>query len=348
MSIRESDLSWEFFGPDHTATLGFHLVRTLAETAATQLPALADLFPFRQSWACETHIDSNWWMARLSDSLTSGVPRTGELADVEVVAAGRRIATEIPFPDLEMIIKGLPAPSLTARCFTYVGPREGSLASYPHVMACFEEWANSIVVPSVERWNQERVIRALPASPSYDVQRILRSAYVVESDSASRQGTCFHLLGVGLVTCDHVLEADSRVFRASEAHLSWPVVVTKRNKAVDLAILEVPAALRGDGLDQGDIEGVKQMSHVAVVGFPNFRRGDSGILSPGFVVGFRTVSAIRRFLVSSAIVAGTSGGPVLDRTGRVVGVAVTGADRLGDAPETEDHGVIPIDATALL
>jgi V8-like Glu-specific endopeptidase len=60
------------------------------------------------------------------------------------------------------------------------------------------------------------------------------------------------------------------------------------------------------------------------------------------------VSGIRRILTNAPIVAGTSGGPVLDKDNRVIGVAVTGAEIMEKAQETEDHGIIPIDALKFL
>ena len=65
---------------------------------------------------------------------------------------------------------------------------------------------------------------------------------------------------------------------------------------------------------------------------------------PGEVAGFRPVSGIRRILVSASIVAGGSGGPAVNSTGEVIGVAVTGADGMETVGQTENHGVIPIAA----
>lgn len=64
--------------------------------------------------------------------------------------------------------------------------------------------------------------------------------------------------------------------------------------------------------------------------------------SQGKVIGTRTISGIQHLLVSNPLVTGNSGGPVLNREGKVIGVVVTGADSLRSAPTTEKHGLVPI------
>ena len=182
----------------------------------------------------------------------------------------------------------------------------------------------------------------------YDTEAILAEVYVLESEAEAIQGTCFNLAGVGLVTCAHVLRPGLYAFSPSDVARRYPVEVLSSNPAVDIAIVQAPELELGEGLPKGSADDAQQMDEIIVAGYPNYRLGDSGVVMPGSVTGFRTVSGIRRILVSASIVAGSSGGPVLNKQGHVIGIAVTGADRMEDAGETEHHGVVPIDALTFL
>jgi S1-C subfamily serine protease len=194
-------------------------------------------------------------------------------------------------------------------------------------------------------WLRNRIrlgaVAAVPTAPQFHYDQ--RALWVLESEHASNQGTAFALAGSGLITCQHVIHADTKAFRPDDWESKWPVTVVCASSDLDLAILKIDAPLSPDFV-AGSGHGVKQLDQIAVLGFPNYRLGDTGVLSPGFIVGHRMVSGIRRILVNAPIVAGNSGGPVLDRNSRVIGVAVTGADRMEDAQTTEDHGAIPIEA----
>jgi len=102
------------------------------------------------------------------------------------------------------------------------------------------------------------------------------------------------------------------------------------------------------GLEIGDSDTIQLNDHIAVAGFPNHNYGDTGIFSPGLIIGFRTVSSIRRFLTNIPLIAGNSGGPIISSKNKVIGVAVTGADKMENAGITENHGIIPINALRVL
>jgi S1-C subfamily serine protease len=186
----------------------------------------------------------------------------------------------------------------------------------------------------------------VPEPPNFDVAAILGAMWVLECDAACIQGTAFALSDVGLVTCAHVLGADTHAFRFDKPEGKFKTKVLRSHDVIDLAVLEIDTELHY--LRAGDPNALKQMDHLLVAGHPNYRLGDWPFVSPGLLIGWRTRSAIRRLMTNAPIVRGASGGPVLDRQGLVVGVAVTGAERFSQAGETEDHGIVPIDALGLL
>jgi hypothetical protein len=183
--------------------------------------------------------------------------------------------------------------------------------------------------------------------PSFDTERIIEALWVLECDETSRQGTAFELTDYGLITCDHVLGENTHAFRHDAPHKKYPVTIIGREADIDIAILSIETKFRAP-LTKGTADNLKQMDYLAVSGFPNYRINDSGVVVPGHVVGFRTVSGIRRILTDAPIVAGNSGGPAIAVDGSVIGVAVTGAERMEETQETENHGIIPIDALRYL
>lgn len=219
--------------------------------------------------------------------------------------------------------------------------------SWPDIHTHAARWLNEVVLPKVLENNRTRVLRAIPQPPTYNIAQICDAVWVLESDADGKQGTAFALDDLGLVTCEHVLGKNTRAFRWDKPEKSYAVSVKKKHAVVDLAVLTLDIPI-GSSLRRGSPDEAKQMDHILVAGHPNYRKGDSPVVVPGLIVGFRPVSGVRRFLTNAPIVAGSSGGPVLDATHRVVGVAVTGADRFDATRETEDLSIIPINALELL
>lgn len=230
---------------------------------------------------------------------------------------------------------------------TYVGQYQGQYVSWPDIAGYIVDWLNGFVLPHAIETNRQRVLRAIPEPPAYDVSKIARSLWVLECDTDCEQGSAFMLDEVGLVTCNHCLATNTMAFRHDAPTKKFPVSVVKRHDVIDLAVLSIDFE-SAVYLPRGRPDDLKVMDHLLVSGHPNYRLGDSAVVVPGFVVGFRMKSAIRRIITNAAIVAGSSGGPVLNRSGEVIGVAVTGSRSFTTSGETEDHGVIPIDALDLL
>ena len=104
----------------------------------------------------------------------------------------------------------------------------------------------------------------------------------------------------------------------------------------DVAILHQPKCNVTE-LEIGDPSSVVRGDHLIIAGYPNYQFGDSAYVTETRVAGTRTVTAQSRYLLDGPIVAGINGEPVLDKDGRVVGIAVTGADTMENSQNTENH-----------
>lgn len=163
--------------------------------------------------------------------------------------------------------------------------------------------------------------------------------WVLECDEAMIQGTAFALDGIGLVTCAHTLGSKSVGFRASSPASRSVLTVVARDDQLDLAVLQPDGDL-GPSL-KFDSNYIPEMGdQITAAGFPNYQIGDSGHFIPQRIVGFRPAAGARRALLDGPIAAGMSGGPVVDSSGRAVGVVVSGAEVLSQANMTERHGFI--------
>jgi len=335
------DLLWDTTDVPHIH-IPAAITGELARAVNDQFRDLSDLFPFHVRALSESFFSDGWFVITLKDEPTAGLPTGGTMSAETLAAIKARV---LPFASRSYAdLKNLLGPDwISPTRFTYVGPYDRQRASWPDISAHLMAWVNDQVMPRVFEMNAARVLRAIPSPPAHDIDSVQSACWVLESAAHFKQGTGFALNGIGLVTCDHVVEEDTVAFRADCPNTKYEVQVIARNADLDLAILHLPDGVGGQ-LEKGSADNVSLMAHIAIAGFPNYRLGDTGTFTPGLVIGFRTVAAIRRILTNAAIVAGTSGGPVVDRLGQVIGVAATGADRMENAGATEHHSIVPIDA----
>jgi trypsin-like peptidase len=190
----------------------------------------------------------------------------------------------------------------------------------------------------------------IPAIFRFNFEDIHQSLFVLEDvTNQSVQGTAFALAGVGLVTCHHVLTPHTKAWRAANPFNQYSIETIAANGDLDLAIIRLQAppgksSPLGTELEARIAPELEQWEEITVAGFPNYRVGDLAQIIPCLVVGSRIISSIRRLMVNAPIITGMSGGPAIDSDNNVVGVAVTGADRMETVSDTEKHGIIPIGA----
>jgi len=169
-------------------------------------------------------------------------------------------------------------------------------------------------------------------------EKIQAALCVLEGNKS--QGTGFFLNGFGLVTCHHVLQNGLEAFRSDKPRKRYKTRVTAKNEIIDLALLKT--RLVHKHFLEGDFRELKRGEQVYLCGFPKYSPGTTEITVSAQVIGSRLHFGFRRYLLDKAIVVGNSGGPVIDMSGKVIGVAATGtSDRRKRNPD-EQFGIIPL------
>lgn len=230
--------------------------------------------------------------------------------------------------------------------YTYIATHHNGEISSLRFYQLITDWLNDILI-DISKENRTRILRAIPEQPMYDIEPFFKMLWVLESDANISQGTGFSISENRIVTCSHCVFEDTVLFRYDNYNTKYGIKNIKKNDALDLAIIDIDIPL-DNFVEIGQPDQANHMDHVLILGHPNYRIGDTVNIQPGLISGFRMPHGVRRLLTNAHIVAGCSGGPALDAHGKVLGVAVTGADWEGNADRTEDHGIIPINAIELL
>jgi hypothetical protein len=329
------------------ADIGFGITKKLQELIVeNKLLDIFDLFPFRNSWDLVGHVNDDWLIIRISDRLGPGMPTIGKLKDQDLRSIINKIEPFRSRSYLE-VFNLLGNDWFSADKFTYVGIQKNLQISFSDITTFLLDWLNHLVISEVYNKNESRIMRAVPKAPQYDIKKIYDSIWILESEESFSQGTAFYLNGTGFITCQHVLGKNTMAFHPSNVTKKYPVTVLAENETIDLAMIKIDD-INVAGLFSVSADNINQTEHICIAGYPNYRLGDTGTITPGVITGFRVVSSIRRMLTNAPIIAGCSGGPVINAFNKVVGVAVTGADCMEKAQTTDNHGIIPIDALSLL
>src|SRR6185437_4132559 len=146
---------------------------------------------------------------------------------------------------------------------------------------------------------------------------------IVTSDANGQPlalGSGFSVGDSVIATNMHVIEGASaariKVIGRPETYTVGGVIGT--NPTADLALLKVNG-LNAPPLQLGDSKKAAVGDHVCAVGNPE---GLEGTFSEGIVSGIRTVDADTLLQITAPLSPGSSGGPVIDSNGKVLGIAV--------------------------
>lgn len=136
----------------------------------------------------------------------------------------------------------------------------------------------------------------------------------------TEQGSGFFVADGRIATNHHVLVGAERVrvFDVDGVELGTLRGTTATDRSLDLALLPSPTPNRDAGLRLRDVEPAAG-DPIWVLGSP---RGLAGTMTTGIVSALRERDGRRLLQISAPLSTGSSGGPVLDAEGVVVGIAV--------------------------
>lgn len=160
----------------------------------------------------------------------------------------------------------------------------------------------------------------------FDTTEIKKALWVLSDQVSGAQCTGFMLRGFGLVTCDHGIADPTKMYAFQSRdplRREYPVSVISRDQKLDLAVLELPMRFSKE-LGLGDDSVMQQLDRIRLLGFPQHHDGADVSISEGHIVHEYKFENLRRFHISSPIIQGNSGGPVLNSRNQVIGVAIKG------------------------
>lgn len=344
------ELDWKL---NNKSNIGFQLCSTtsrlIGDLSRDQFSDLADMFPMQNAPECHYLIRDGYIIYTMQNRYGSSFVMSCGTMKENQVAKLVPLIEPYAYKSHEELYKILGQEWFSFDKFIYVGPCDDNTISWADIQKHIVDWLNNCVLSSIFDNNRRRVLRAIPEPPKFDINKVNNSLWVLECEETCKQGTAVAIANIGLVTCSHVIGSNTKAFHISNINKKYKINVIKRNETLDLAVISL---VEFDDellyIEKASSDDIAQMDHIGIAGFPNYRLGDSGVLIPGLVVGFRPRSGVQRILTNAPIVAGNSGGPVINGDNQVIGIAVTGADKMEDAHQTEEHGIIPINALNLL
>lgn len=161
-----------------------------------------------------------------------------------------------------------------------------------------------------------------------------QAVWVIENDKAE-QGTAFFVQGYGLVTCDHCLGPNLHVYHPADHSKKFPVSVLKNDSHRDIAVLSIPTALGSVVPLAIDAKPQPNGAPVLLVGYPAHHAARPVRIEAGSLIRSFPRSGVRYLEISPKIAHGNSGGPVLNGSREVVGVAVLGLNGTVELKSTE-------------
>jgi tetratricopeptide (TPR) repeat protein len=188
------------------------------------------------------------------------------------------------------------------------------------------------MLPFINRWGICNLIliwgcsTALSLGQSKDelgteiYKKVAGSVFLVQVEDQNGRtvgtGSAFLVEGGFLVTNAHVAKAGN-IFLKTDL-LKLPCSIEKVDETNDLAILRIPGSIQANPLTLSSSP-LKSGSSVFAIGNP---QGLERTITQGLYTGIRKTDNLELMQLSAALSPGSSGGPVVNTDGEVVGIAV--------------------------
>ncbi|NLD48780.1 MAG: hypothetical protein GX660_16575, partial [Clostridiaceae bacterium] len=180
-------------------------------------------------------------------------------------------------------------------------------------------------------------------------QCVESSVYVIENKGSDmRQGSGFYLLDYGILTSQHLTDNGDLFYisKYTEYPGKFGTIAKDVNEICEDENLDY--ALYNQCIDCisyfriGDSDTLNIGDQVKLIGFPNFIKGDSYDLRFTEVCRKTQLFGTPLFAVTDNIFHGASGGIVLDKNNRIVGIIRAGIETTADNESFDKPGFVPI------
>jgi S1-C subfamily serine protease len=185
-------------------------------------------------------------------------------------------------------------------------------------------------------------IRRVTAGTNASGSVLAQAIWLLESEDEMFQATAFAVEGWGMLTAQHAVEVQMYASRPPFDYKKYKVRVVGQNRDTDVAQIEIEARIPVQ-LSLGNSDNLQQGDSIILLGFPHYRPGDSVHIDRGAITQTHVYFGVPHFIIQPTIVRGNSGGPILDGTNRVVGIAVKGLETAGRfSSQDELSSFVPI------
>lgn len=184
--------------------------------------------------------------------------------------------------------------------------------------------ADPVIRSLISRYNQSFRNSQIALEPTAEERRE-RSVWVV--DNQEFHGTCFFLNGVGLVTSAHCVEGAMtvQVLHPTRHTTKFPAAILHRCEDRDLAILDTAHIPHSEFYEMDTATNIpKSTEPVLALGYPSWGLGERLNIRSGSVTILTRKFGVQLIEVTQQLSKGMSGGPILDNSGKVIGIIRSG------------------------